>query len=257
MFFYSLDEGVTLIPFDVPHILEPGQNEYVGVAVLNQSFMGEVEFYVCDIANTSTTKYIGGRFYVRIDTVVPEFIVSATTVNRADPAMPVEPYDSNKWANSDVQYTLTRKPGNEGLSGLVFDGQERRHQSLGAHSPQPDGTFIYVVEQTTRDLRFKAVNDAGQRVQPRRKLRHIHKQSRARNKRCGCGQLQHAHKEHGQRPGVNYRGGLRGRLHQLHDNQRLTPKPPWAPTPPEDYGRIRHKGNRRERRNSNLRVYRN
>ncbi len=166
MFFYSLDEGVTLIPFDVPHILEPGQNEYVGVAVLNQSFMGEVEFYVCDIANTSTTKYIGGRFYVRIDTVVPEFIVSATTVNRADPAMPVEPYDSNKWANSDVQYTLTRKPGNEGLSGLVFMVRNGSTNPWVPIAPQPDGTFIYVVEQTTRDLRFKAVNDAGREYNP-------------------------------------------------------------------------------------------
>lgn len=165
-FFYSIDGGTNKRPFGMQSATSQGVTEYFAIAILNESFAGEVEFYATDIS-LSGEALLGGRKYVRLDTVEPEFTVTATTIDHTDPALPSMPYESNKWANGDVTYTLARKPGNIGLSGLTFFVKDINNGNTWLPvTRQPNGSYIYVVTKTNRNLSFKSVNEAGNEYTP-------------------------------------------------------------------------------------------
>ena len=207
-FFYSIDAGGTKRPFDIQSETAQGVTNYFGIAVLDESYAGEVLFYATDISVTEENTFLGGRKYVRLDTVTPEFTVEATTVDHTDPLLPVVSYDATKWANGDVTYKLARKPDSIGLSGLTFYVKDYNNGNTWMPvNRQPDGSFLYLVTNTTRNLNFKAVNEAGNEYSPNENYRTYISTTVPEINLTAVDSQNTIIKSMGTTPGINYRVG--------------------------------------------------
>lgn len=165
-FFYSIDGGTSLRPFDIVTVTEQGINTYYGLATIDDSYAGEVLFFAGDKSNTELESFLGGRKFIRLDMVPPAFTVTATTVDHSDPGLPTVAYDSTKWANGDVVYTLARLESSVGLSGMTFQVKDINTGNNWVNLESSGGAYTYTVKATTRNLNFRAYNEAGNIYSP-------------------------------------------------------------------------------------------
>jgi len=160
-FFYSIDGGANPRPFDILTVTVQGESTYYGTATISDSYAGEVLFYAEDKSHTTSGTYLGGRKYIRLDTVTPEYAVTASTIDHSDPALPTVVYSSDRWANGDVVYTLARLEGSIGLSGMTFQVKDINTGNNWVDLNSFNGVYSYTVTATTRNLSFRAYNEAG------------------------------------------------------------------------------------------------
>jgi hypothetical protein len=165
-FFYSIDGGISLRPFEIITVTTQGVNTYYGTATISDSYAGEVLFFACDKSHTELENYLGGRKFIRLDMIPPEFTVTATTIDYSDATLPTIPYYPNRWANGDVVYTLSRLEGSIGLSGMTFQVKDINAGNTWVNLESTGGAYTYTVRATTRSLNFRAYNEAGSVYSP-------------------------------------------------------------------------------------------
>lgn len=160
-FYYSID-GLPVA--DTDKIWYP-MNRNV-CEITNKNLNGPIQFKITDAGGKSVSYYAetegGNAIYAKMDTVLPQFTVSATSTRLENDETVLFSYTSGLWSYNDIQYYLY--PTQTGESAVTYRYSiEGRDEWFGMSSGiDGDGQIYYTVKftRTTRNINFKATNQA-------------------------------------------------------------------------------------------------
>lgn len=149
-------------------IIEASDGTYYASATIAETYKGPVRFRSSDRSSSISYSYDGHR-YIMLDTKVPAYTVKAE-MDIPNASEEERYYSSNIYSSVDVIYTVTPVIEDEDLDESKSGSGAKYYYSLGEQGengriwyemPVVNGVYTHIVTQTTTQLYFKAVSNAG------------------------------------------------------------------------------------------------